>query len=172
MNIEEKQIYTEVVRLGPGRLCEWVTRSRPDLVEHTSPLVQRARTLLYPALAGAYHDGFKSLSVLPHYVNLAFLEDIVEGDYPEATKEAAVAALRLVEDVVRVLPSADAHSLYDQAMLVFLVKIRAIARVQKAELPGICDCSLNLSVHMSQIMKAENIVPPLFPVLIWAGNLK
>ncbi len=172
MNIEQKQIYDEVVRLGPGRMCEWVTRSRPGLVEHTSSLVQRARTLLYPALAGAYHDGFKSLSVLPHYVNLAFLEDIVEGDYPEAIKEAAVTALRLVEDVLRVLPSADAYSLYEQAMFVFLIKIRAIGRVQKAELPGVRECSLNLSGLMNQIMKAENIVLPPFPVLIWAGNLK
>jgi hypothetical protein len=171
MSVDQKLIYQEVVTLGPDRLCEWLTRPRADLVDVTAPLVQRATAFLYPALLGAYHDGFKSLGVLPHYINLAFLQDIDEGDYPASIKDAAAAAVRLVNEVVAATPSSDGYALYDQAMFMPLMRLRAIGMVSPEDLSGVRDCSVNLLPHVTEILSTENLIPPSFPVLIWAGSL-
>lgn len=164
--------------LGPERASEWLTRAKPHELPMCAPLAERARMLLLPAIAGAFHVGFSTLSELPSCVDLSFVEDVhSDPDAHGYVREAAAQALAHVRSIevaasARGFRSFDRYRAYQEAMFLEVTSLRALARLGDESASSVGDMSIDIFALRSAEYRRPDFSgsrPEGFPILIWAG---
>lgn len=163
--------------LGPETASEWLTRAKPHELPMCAPLAERARMLLLPAMAGAFHVGFSTLSELPSCVDPSFVEDIhCDPGAPGHVREAAAQALMHVRSVevaasARGFRSFDRYRAYQEAMFLAVTSLRALGRLEDESASSVGDMSIDIFALRSTEYRRTDFAgrrPEGFPILIWA----